>query len=151
MIKFTVFGDAAPKGSSKPFIPKGWNRAIVTSATKGLKAWEWKIAAAAGAQANGVLLTDATIVIVTFFLSRPKALKQGKLAHHTKRPDLDKLIRGATDALTGIVWKDDAQVVGIMATKAYTQRQDEAPRAEFRIMSLEESRWDVPPPCGVEV
>ena len=140
MIQFTVYGDPAPKGSVRPFVPKGWTRPIVTSATKGLKAWEGKIAAAAGAQANGTLLTDPVIVRIAFFLSRPKSKKSGPIPH-TTRPDLDKLIRGATDALTGIVWKDDAQAVEIRATKAYVKTQDEAPRAEFVIMSTLEARF----------
>ena len=140
MIRFTVWGDAAPKGSARAFMPKGWSRPIITSATKGLKAWEGKIAAAAGAQANVVLLTDAVNVTIVFHLSRPKSKKKGLIPHIT-RPDLDKLIRGATDALTGIVWKDDAQAVEIKATKAYVETQDEAPRAEFMIMSPLEARF----------
>ena len=47
MIKFTVYGDPSPKGSARAFVPKGWTRPIITSATKGLKAWEGKNAAAA--------------------------------------------------------------------------------------------------------
>ena len=144
MITFTVYGDPSPKGSSRAFVPKGWTRPIVTSATKGLKAWEGKIAAAAGAQANGVLLTGPVIVTVAFFLSRPKSLKKGEIPH-TKRPDLDKLVRGATDALTGIVWKDDAQAIEIRATKAYVETQDEAPRAEFSIMPLYEAAFVLRP------
>ena len=139
MIRFTVWGDAAPKGSARAFMPKGWSRPIITSATKGLKAWEGKIMAAAGAQANGVLLTDPVIVRIAFFLSRPKSKKSGPIPH-TTRPDLDKLIRGATDALTGIVWKDDAQAVEIRATKVYVETHDEAPRAEFTIIPLYETR-----------
>ena len=132
MLTFTVYGTPSPKGSTRAFVPKGWTRPIITSATKGLKAWESKIAAAAGAQANGTLLTGPVIVTIAFYLPRPLSLKKGAVMH-TKRPDLDKLIRGATDALNGILWKDDAQVVNIAATKAYVKTLDEAPRAEFTI------------------
>lgn len=144
MLKFVVYGSPLPKGSARAFVPKGWTRPIITSATKGLKGWESKIAAAAGAQANGVLLTDPVIVTIAFYLSRPKSAKKGQIPH-TKRPDLDKLIRGATDALTGIVWKDDAQAVEIRATKAYVETQEEAPRAEFSIMSLAETAFVLRP------
>ena len=135
MLTFTVYGAPATKGSTRAFIPKGWTRPIITSATKGLKAWESKIAAAAGAQANGVLITEPVVMTLAFYLPRPKSLKKGIVAH-TKRPDCDKLIRGATDALIGIVYKDDAQIVSILATKAYVKTQDEAPRAEFHIATL---------------
>lgn len=35
----------------------------------------------------------------------------------TRPPDLDKLTRAVLDALTGIVWDDDAQVVALAVTK----------------------------------
>ena len=36
-----------------------------------------------------------------------------------KRPDLDKLCRAVLDALTGVVWVDDAQVVRLQAIKYF--------------------------------
>ncbi len=36
-----------------------------------------------------------------------------------RRPDLDKLCRACLDSLTGIVWRDDAQVVRLEASKDY--------------------------------
>ena len=137
MLTFTVYGTPSPKGSTRAFVPKGWTRPIITSATKSLKAWESKIAAAAGAQATGTLITDPVVMTIVFYLPRPKSLKHGP-ANHTKRPDLDKLIRGATDALIGIVYRDDAQITSISAAKVYVKTQDEAPRAEFRIGPLQE-------------
>lgn len=137
MIKFVVYGDPLPKGSARAFVPKGWSRPIITSATKGLKQWESKIAAAAGSQANGTLLMGPLTLTIDFYLARPKSLPK-KTAHHIKRPDLDKLIRGATDALTGVIWKDDAQVYTVTATKAYAATEDEAPRAEFTIIPVNE-------------
>lgn len=38
---------------------------------------------------------------------------------HIKRPDLDKLIRGLLDPMTGLVWLDDSQVMHIAMTKTY--------------------------------
>jgi hypothetical protein len=35
------------------------------------------------------------------------------------KPDLDKCIRALNDALTGILWVDDGQVVGVSAKKLY--------------------------------
>lgn len=35
----------------------------------------------------------------------------------TRPPDLDKLTRAVLDALTGIVWVDDRQVVALHSTK----------------------------------
>ena len=38
---------------------------------------------------------------------------------HTKKPDLDNLIKFTKDCLNGVVWKDDAQVFSIIAEKRY--------------------------------
>jgi crossover junction endodeoxyribonuclease RusA len=38
---------------------------------------------------------------------------------HTKKPDVDKLMRALLDALTGIVWKDDSQVCYATVNKVY--------------------------------
>jgi len=38
---------------------------------------------------------------------------------HTKKPDVDKLFRMLADAMTGIVWRDDAQVCFSAINKVY--------------------------------
>jgi Holliday junction resolvase RusA-like endonuclease len=37
----------------------------------------------------------------------------------TTKPDADKLLRGCTDPLTGVLWKDDAQVIEAVVRKTY--------------------------------
>lgn len=136
-ICFTVLGEPQGKGSMRAFTPKGWNRPILTSTNKGLKAWEQTVAAAAQSVASGTLILGAVSVAVTFYFSRPKSLPK-KITRHVRRPDLDKLIRGATDALTNVIWKDDSQVVLIVARKEYTEYADDAPKAVFQIDALEQ-------------
>jgi Holliday junction resolvase RusA-like endonuclease len=50
-------------------------------------------------------------------LSIPK--KRRMIALPTKRPDLDNYIKQVEDALIGYAFKDDAQIVSIMARKRY--------------------------------
>lgn len=38
---------------------------------------------------------------------------------HIKRPDVDKLLRGLLDPMTGIVWVDDSQVCYVTCNKCY--------------------------------
>jgi Holliday junction resolvase RusA-like endonuclease len=40
----------------------------------------------------------------------------------TTKPDIDNLAKGIKDALTGIVWRDDAQVVSLTAEKWYSNQ-----------------------------
>lgn len=53
---------------------------------------------------------------LTFRLTAPKSVRR---EHPTVRPDLDKLVRAVLDALTGLAYKDDSQVVSIQASKTY--------------------------------
>jgi crossover junction endodeoxyribonuclease RusA len=68
-------------------------------------------------------------ISMTFFLDRPKnQYRTGKHAAELRpdaqmfpasMPDVDKLARLILDALTGIAWKDDGQVVILTAIKRY--------------------------------
>jgi Holliday junction resolvase RusA-like endonuclease len=55
---------------------------------------------------------------LTFYLLRPKTLPK-KVVHHVKTPDLDNLVKGIWDALKGITYADDSQVVKLIASKEY--------------------------------
>ncbi len=64
--------------------------------------------------------------------SGSKQLKADKLAHRvrpTVKPDVDNLAKGIKDALTGMIWRDDAQVVSLTVRKFYAVD----PRAEITI------------------
>jgi Holliday junction resolvase RusA-like endonuclease len=39
---------------------------------------------------------------------------------HTKKPDLDNMLKWVKDCLNGIAWHDDAQVVKIVSAKGYS-------------------------------
>ena len=49
--------------------------------------------------------------------------------------DLDKLCRAILDALTGVAYLDDRQVVELQATKAYLMGRDAAPYTQITIIS----------------
>jgi Holliday junction resolvase RusA-like endonuclease len=68
-------------------------------------------------------------VSCTFFVKRPEGhhgtgrnvhlVKDAAPARPIVMPDTDKLARGTLDALTGVVWKDDALIVGLTLNKRY--------------------------------
>lgn len=116
-VSFTVFGIAQAKGSSRAFTPKGWSRPIITSTNKSLKAWESAVRVVAQQHA-GTFFDGPVRLELAFYLPRPKSLAK-KVLHCTTRPDLDKQARAAIDPLTGVLFKDDAQVVELRASKQY--------------------------------
>lgn len=142
---FQVIGVGQPQGSARAFTYQrsaekggGIGARVDTDNTK-LKAWRRDVARAAARAlvVSGVsfIAADHTVrVCADFYLPRPK--KYGaKAIGHTKRPDVDKLARGLLDALTGIVWVDDAQVSQLKVTKAYA-RVGEEPHAVVAVSTL---------------
>lgn len=119
VVSFSVVGVAQPKGSTRAFIPKGWNRPIITSTNPKVKGWQQLVAEQAQAVARDGLFIGPVVLSVVFQLPRPQSLPK-RVLHHTKKPDLDKLVRSTKDALKGVLYADDAQVVQLHAQKSYT-------------------------------
>lgn len=128
MISFTVLGDAQPAGSKRGFVVNG--RAIVTDANKKSKPWQQEVKSAALEEiGEGFdLLTGPLEVKFTFYRLRPAghyntrgdfSAAGRRNPYPITRPDALKLSRGAEDALTGLVWRDDSQIVDEHLFKRY--------------------------------
>ena len=127
-VTFDVIGKPEPKGSARAFVPLAWAktavaqqqqpRAVVTSDNPRVKVWEAQVAAAARLVTREKFLGPVTLTAL-FHLKAPKRLRL--LAPHTTIPDLSKLIRSTEDALTGILFVDDAQIVAVFAKKVYAE------------------------------
>lgn len=122
-----VEGTPSGQGSMRAFVVKG--RAVLTSTNKKLKPWRKAIADAAtlagwkpGSRAP---LAGRVNVSLAFYFPRPKShyKKNGYVTEGYldafPRSDLDKLVRAVGDALTGVCWVDDSQIVRISAFKSY--------------------------------
>lgn len=131
-IRFTVLGRPQPAGSKKAFVNRHTGKVIVTEDAKRSKPWQQQVGDTALAhrdQLNGELLGGPLELEVTFVLARPKGhFRTGKNAHLLRdsapsrpavKPDTTKLLRAVEDALTGVLWRDDAQVVDQYARKVY--------------------------------
>ena len=123
MIIFTVPGIAAPQGSKKAFRTKGGRIALVESSPN-VKPYRASVASAAYA-AGAKVLHGPIFITVVFQFVRPKSHYTAKGAlrdaapRHVGKPDIDKLCRAVLDALTGIAYADDSQVVALDASKVY--------------------------------
>ncbi len=113
--RFQVRGLPQPKGSARAFMIRG--RPVITSTTRNLKQWEqlvrYQLQDFAGPPWEGPVSLS-----LTFYLPRPKSAPK-RVQHPATRPDLSKLLRSVEDALTGIVYRDDAQIVSLTAVKAF--------------------------------
>jgi len=126
-IQFTVYGLPVPQGSKK--VIRG---NVVEMADARLRSWRQDIAVASREAMEGASpYIEPVDVRLMFWLPRPQAhFGTGRNAEKLKpsapiapsvHPDLDKLVRAVLDALTGIVFRDDKQVVSLTASKLYAQ------------------------------
>lgn len=124
-VSFIVHGIAQPAGSKTVGRTKDGRSFVRDSAKKG-KPWRLQVAQVAGDAMNGTGLLDGPLELsVIFTVPRPnghygaRGLLPSAPEYPTTRPDVTKLLRAVEDACTGIVWRDDAQVVAQHAYKEY--------------------------------
>lgn len=117
-LQFDVPGVPQPQGSTKSFVRGG--KVITTSDNARLRPWRDAVCWHAREAIAGRPQFDGPVVVsAIFWLPRPaghfgrRGLLPSAPVHPFRKPDLDKLVRGALDALSEAgVWRDDAQVVG---------------------------------------
>lgn len=141
-IAFTVYGEAKTAGSKKAFYSAKLKRAIITDDNAKSRDWKEHVASAARQEYSGELLTGALKVSLTFYRVRPaghynsrgELNKTGResIAPAT-RPDALKLARCVEDALQGVVYRDDAQIVVELLVKEW----GEPARCEILIESIQ--------------
>jgi len=114
---FEVRGVPAPQGSARGFVVDG--NVHITSANRGLAAWRRLVSDVAQHHAPSSLWEGPLAVTLAFRVPGPKRAPKLRRTWPERRPDLDKLCRACLDSLTGIVWRDDSQVVRLEAEKDY--------------------------------
>jgi Holliday junction resolvase RusA-like endonuclease len=142
VVEFTVLGRPQPAGSKRAFRTKT-GRTIVTDDNKRARPWKSQVAAEAAAVADGSLLSGPLELEVVFWFARPKGhygtgrnadrVRPSAPAFPAVRPDATKCIRAVEDALNGVLWRDDAQVVVQHVEKRFGHPE----RAEVAIRRLE--------------
>jgi Holliday junction resolvase RusA-like endonuclease len=145
MIEFTVYGKPATAGSKQafPFKRKDGTLGVrVTSDNQRYKPWRQSLIDAA-VEAGPIWFDESVALIVNVIRPRPKGhFRTGKNSEQvrdsaepfpTTKPDTVKIVRAVEDSLTGIVWRDDSQVVRHFLTKDYGEPE----RVEITILSFE--------------
>jgi Holliday junction resolvase RusA-like endonuclease len=137
-VAFTVYGQPAPAGSKRGLQRGG--RVMVVDANPKARAWKAVVLDAAGQMMRGRALLEGPLLLeLTFWMPRPKGhfgargLRPSAPAFPTVKPDVLKLARGVEDALTGVCYRDDAQIVTEILQKSY----GEPARCEVRLVPVE--------------
>jgi len=160
MISFTVYGKPQSRGSKNPRNLKykdgrlvmrpgtTWPVIVTADDNPQSKGWMEKVTAVARlAVGDDALIAGPVCLGVRCFFRRPKChyrtgrysamLKASAPRFHTSKPDASKLIRPIEDALTGVVYVDDSQIVEYAPgpIKQWTEAEE---RAEITVDALEE-------------
>jgi len=146
MIELRVYGRPATAGSKSAFHNKKTGKVIVAPAGKFQRPWMdsvlWTFLQSKWSRM--IPYEGAIILTVTIYFVRPKShygtgrnsgiLKKTARKRPSTRPDLSKLVRAVEDSLTGYAYKDDGQVVILLADKVYGKRSG----AKITIKEIEE-------------
>lgn len=136
---FWVAGKAEPQGSLKSHTTKGGG---VVTRHDNPRLRPWRQAVAWEARAAGVrMLTGPVALHLLVYLPRPKGHygRHGLLPRYAEArpcvaPDADKLARGAGDALQGIGYLNDSQIVALSLQKFYAG--EEGPGVRITLCAL---------------
>jgi len=116
-VTFTIDGRCATKGSANSFVDPRSGRKIWKASNTKLKAWTRDAKKAAmAANVPMIYKPHGVRMAVTVEFVKPKTAKQ---IVPSVKPDADKLLRAIFDALTGVAYADDSQVVSVVLTKQY--------------------------------
>jgi len=136
-ISFTVYGE--PQAQGRPKFARIGNGVRAYDPAKS-RDYKQSVRASALEVRPDKPLEGALNLTVTAYKTVPKSFSKKKAGQAiaqeiqpTTRPDLDNIIKGIKDALKGVIWRDDSQVVNIYASKWY----GEVPRVE---VSVKEAR-----------
>ncbi|MNP23881.1 Endodeoxyribonuclease RusA [compost metagenome] len=136
IIQFTVYGEPVAQGRPKFSTAGGFPKAYDPKKSRDYKDY---VRLAAVEYAPKAPLEGPLGMVLTVYRSTPKSFskrksamaEEGKITPTTK-PDVDNYLKGVKDALKGIIWCDDSQVVDVYARKRYSAR----PRIEVKIKQL---------------
>ena len=130
-VKFHVAGRPQQRGSKKAIPRKDGGRPLMVDANSKSGPWMATVAMEASAAMQGRPLIAGPVEVTYCFRFKyskghytKKGLRPTAPVFYEKAPDLDKLARAAGDAMTGVVYRDDKQIVRLITEKRYTESSE---------------------------
>jgi Holliday junction resolvase RusA-like endonuclease len=138
MIQFTVYGTPVSQGRPRFSSQGGFTRAYDPKKSKDFKKYVKLVAAEHRPKKlfEGPLQLFIRVykpTLKNFSKKKLAAAESGELRPLTK-PDVDNYVKGIKDACNQILWKDDSQVVELLASKWYSEK----PRIEIMVVPIEQ-------------
>lgn len=132
-VHITVYGHPEPQGSFRALKNKYTDKAVLTQSNKRMLPYRQMVSQTAMVEVRGRKAEKHVPVelSVIFYLAKPKSASRNRQWPSVK-PDTDKLVRCILDALTGIAYVDDGQVVRLHAEKLYGEPE----RTEIRVKEV---------------
>lgn len=140
MIKLVVYGEPVAQGRPRFSTRGGFVRAYDPKKSSDFKDY---VKLAAAEQMQGKFLFEGPLALsVSVYRSIPKSFSKKKMAlaeqgieRPITKPDVDNYVKAIKDALKGIVWRDDSQIVDYVPPfgKFYSSK----PRIEVEIREVE--------------
>jgi crossover junction endodeoxyribonuclease RusA len=141
ILEFIVRGMPAPQGSKRYVGQSKAGRGIMIESSAKVRPWREAVRYAAVTVGLQAMLDGPLRLDVVFTLPKPASAPKRRQTWPMRKPDLSKLIRSTEDAMTDAgLWRDDAQVVEVMAAKRYPGEGEHAlaaPGAWVRVSRVE--------------
>lgn len=138
MIQFTVYGEPVAQGRPRFSTINGHAVAYDPAKSRDYKHY---VRLVASQHKPDKPLEGPLALYVNVYRSIPKSFskKKHKQAENGEirpvtKPDVDNYLKGIKDALKGVIWNDDNQVVSVNISKWYSEQ----PRIEIKCYRLEE-------------
>lgn len=81
-------------------------------------------------------LEGPILLTIIFLITRPKSVSEKTRPYPHKKPDLSNLIKNLEDAMNGLIFNDDAQIVNLNCIKRY------APKGSKGCIRFFATPWD---------
>jgi Holliday junction resolvase RusA-like endonuclease len=123
-IMFTIYGEPVPKGRPR-FSTRGkFPVAYTPEKTKNYESEVGMMAKAAMGASEPLEGALEAFIYVTFAVPASYSKKRTEAClsgseKHTKKPDLDNVVKAVLDGMSDIVFLSDSQITSIHATKVY--------------------------------